>query len=385
MLLDFCNKVNIKTGELGTYLNAYYRGLEFKIYEETETHPNRRATVEGSLHKYWNNGAHNFNDFGIMQINEVLKDLKEKFNIIPRNCVLMQVEIGVNIIPPIKTESILKNCLLHKTNVLKWTFTKDEGNYIQIKNQRHYNKFYDKKTHYTNKGFEIDNEIMRIEKKWSKMVELNTKGIYTLADLLKYDLINFKSDLVQLWQNVLYCDLVTVNGTKNEHKYTNVIWWRSLKYNNFKYHRNQLNKLLNKNPNNIKKLVKELIEEKCDLLNINTTEINPLHIRLNTVVSTSIKTDLNRRFCQITGLNISMQRKDSNLLSHTGLRYYQKTDKKIYKEILNKYLPIKWIDSDNETQLIELAHNIRTVRTAQLRKQERLYKANQTSLFLTCN
>jgi small multidrug resistance pump len=78
-LLEFSNKVNVKTGELGVYLNAFYRGLEFKIYESTETHPNRRATIEGSLHKYWNNGAHNFNDFGINEIQEVIADIENKF------------------------------------------------------------------------------------------------------------------------------------------------------------------------------------------------------------------------------------------------------------------------------------------------------------------
>jgi len=380
VLLDFYNKVNVKTGELGTYLNAYYKGLEFKIYETTESNPNQRATVEGSLHKYWNNGAHNFNDFGIVQIYEVLKDLKETFNIVPENCVLRQLEIGVNITPPKKTKTILKDCLLHKTNVLKWTFTKDEGNYILFKNQRHLNKFYDKKTHYTNKGFDIDKEIMRIEKKWSKMIELNKKGIYTLADLLKYDLINFKTDLVKLWQNVLYCNLDTVKGTKNEYRYTNVNWWRSLNYSNFKYHRNQLNKLLEKNPNNTKNIVQELIEKKCDYLNTNTTQINPLHIRLKTVVSTPPIADKNRRCCLVTGLNISMQRNDSNLLSHTGLKYYLKTDKKIYNELKRKHLSSNWYNSDNETQIKELAHNIRNKYNNDKIKRSRLYNTNQMQL-----
>ena len=40
------------------------------------------------------------------------------------------------------------------------------------------------------------------------------------------------------------------------------------------------------------------------------------------------KQDVNRRFCLITGLNISMQKSNSFLLSHAGLKYYYKTDKK---------------------------------------------------------
>jgi hypothetical protein len=379
--LDFIAKVNKKTGELGAYIYAYYRGLEFRIYETTEKTNYRRITVEGSLHKYWNNGAHNFNDFGINEIREVLTDLKKKFNILPENCVLRQLEIGINIIPPVKTKTLLKSCIMHKTKPLKWIYTNDEGNYVQLKNQRHFIKLYDKKTHYTNKGFQIDNEIFRIEKKWCKMVELNNKGIYTLNDLITFDLSNFKSDLLRLWLNVLYCDLNTIIGTKNDNKYNNVNWWTELNYDNFKYHRKQLNKLLELDPNNSKKIVANLINKKVDFLNMETTQINPLYIRLNTVVSTSEKKDENRRFCLVTGLNISMQRDDSNLLSHTGLRYYLKTDKKIYKEVLQQHLPMRWINANKETQLKELAHNIRTIQCNRQKKHNRLYPKAQTKLF----
>ena len=166
-LLEFQNLLNTTTGELSIKSNAFYRGLEFKIYDITEKTPYKRLTIEGSLHKYWNNGAHNFNDFGINEIQEVKQDLKETFNIDFNNCLLKQLEIGINILPPVKTKQILRYCLIHKTSQLKSIYTKDEGNYIQTKNQRHFIKLYDKRTHYVNKGFEIDTEIFRIEKKWS--------------------------------------------------------------------------------------------------------------------------------------------------------------------------------------------------------------------------
>ena len=380
-LLEFSNKVNVKTGELGVYLNAFYRGLEFKIYESTETHPNRRATIEGSLHKYWNNGAHNFNDFGINEIQEVIADIENKFCISSENCVLKSLEIGVNINPPIKTKTVLKSCLMHKTNVLKWIYTKDEGNYIQTKNQRHYVKIYDKKTHYTNKGFVIDNEIMRIEKKWCKMVELNGRGIFTLSDLIAYDLSHFKQDLQTMWNDVLFCDLHTIKGTKYENKYNNINWWDALNYEQFKYHRNNLNKLINSDPKNLKNIVSNLISKKVDFLNTKTPEINPLHIGLKTVVSTFENTDENRRFCEVTGVNISMQRSDSFLLADVGLRYYLKTDVKIYNEVKRKYLSKKWVDADVETEIKEIYHNIRNTISNQRIKQNRIYTPTQFQLF----
>jgi hypothetical protein len=322
---------------------AFYNGLDFKLYDTTEKTPYKRLTIEGSLHKYWNKGAHNFNDFSINEISEVRDNLKKLFNIDFENCILRQLEIGVNILPPVPTKKILRYCLLHKTNELKSIYTKDEGNYIQTKNQRHLIKLYDKRTHYQNKGFEIDNDIFRIEKKYSKMVELNREGIYNLNDLTKHDLSRFKGDLLNLWNSVLFYDWSALDGTKYKNTYSNTNYWLDLaenNYSNFKYHRNNLQSILNKYPNNIKKQIADIISKKVDLLNINTTQINPLHIRLKTVVSTPTKTDKNRRICLVTGLNISMQKTDSILLSHTGLRYYLKTDKKIYKEVLQNHLPM---------------------------------------------
>ena len=365
ILLDFKTIVNTKTGEVGTYKNAFYKGLEFKIYEQTYKTDYRRITIEGSLHKYWNSGAHNFNDFGINEVNKVIEDLHCKFNFLPLNCFLRQLEIGVNIMPPIRTKKVLKACIMHKTNVLKWVFTKDEGNYIQVKNQRHFIKLYDKKTHYQNKGFVIDNDIMRVEKKWCKMIELNQKGIYTIDDLINYDLINFKTDLLNLWNDVLYCDLNTIKGTNYENKYNNINWWEQLEKSNFKYHRGNLNKIIKSNPENIKNIISNLISQKVDFLNNQTVQINPLNILLKETVSTFENIDENRRFCLVTGLNISMQKSDSILLSHTGLRYYLKTDVKIYNKVKRKYLSKKWIDTNVETEIKEIVHNIRNISTTE--------------------
>jgi hypothetical protein len=84
-LLDFFDTINLTTGEMKTTnrngnkvtpsKNASYNGLEFKIYD-TGT-----ISITGSLHKYWNAGAHNYNDFNIYGVLGVLSDLKSKFDI----------------------------------------------------------------------------------------------------------------------------------------------------------------------------------------------------------------------------------------------------------------------------------------------------------------
>ena len=54
-----------------------------------------------------------------------------------------------------------------------------------------------------------------------------------------------------------------------------------------------------------------------------------------------------------------MQKKTSILLSHTGLKYYYKTDKKIFNEIKQKHLTSKWFSANEKIIIKELAHNIR--------------------------
>lgn len=73
--------------------------------------------------------------------------------------------------------------------------------------------------------------------------------------------------------------------------------------------------------------------------------------------------------------------KESTMLSHTGLKYYYKTDKKIYDEVKRKYLSDLWQKADHKTQIREIAKNIRHTKTNRERKQERLYQPGQSLLF----
>ena len=76
-----------------------------------------------------------------------------------------------------------------------------------------------------------------------------------------------------------------------------------------------------------------------------------------------------------------MQKPNSEKLSHTGLKYYYKTDKKIFDEVKRKYLTGFWHNEDHKTQIKEIAHNIRHRHDTLRRKQERLYTPGQPLLF----
>jgi len=354
-LLNFGRNINEKTGEIinvnkkGQPVTpqqiAHYKGLTFIIYDTGSIY------VSGSIHKYFYNGLHNFKDFGINEINHVLNDLQQNFNISSKQCTLVNIELGININPPIKTELILKGCLLHKTNPFEYKYNSDEGKYLQCEHAQYLVKIYDKRRRYK-KYFQIDKDILRFELKFNRMEYLNKKGIHTLKDLLNYGLHNFKGRLINEWNNVIYYDKTSIKDEKKQLQYSNPNYWLELKRDNFKYHRKQLNKLINKNTKNIKGQIAELIAKKIDFLNMETTRIDTLYILSKRVVSTLRK-------CIITGYDISMQKEDSKLLSHTGLRYYKLHHYRMYKEIERVYLTNYWKSATDEVKIKEIAHNIR--------------------------
>ncbi len=391
LLLNFFDSINLTTGELKTTnrngnrvtpsKNASYNGLEFKIYD-TGT-----ITVTGSLHKYWNSGAHNYNDFNIDAVMWVLGDLKTKFDIEPEQCILKCLEIGINIMPPIPTNVILDNCFLHKTKPFEWQKNSDEGKFKQVQHSQYIIKIYNKALHYLSKGFTIDTEIIRFEIKYLKMEKLNKIAIFSLNDLVNYGLHNFKKDLLNEWKNILYFDNTTridhlSTKTKNALlEYSNPNYWTGLLENNqtenFKYHKKQLKKITSENSNRVQDLTVEIINKKIDFLNPNATRIDPLTILSNRVVFNNS----NDPICKITGLNISMQRDDSILLSHTGLKYYHRNNPVLFEQLKNKYLSSFWYDFKIETQIKELAHNIRNTKSNRKIKQNRIYPKHQYQLF----
>lgn len=392
-LLDFYDTINLTTGEMKTTnrngnrvtpsKNASYKGLEFKIYD-TGT-----ITLSGSLHKYLNDGAHNYNDFNYEAVLFVLSDLNTKFDIDPNKCILKCLEIGINITPPIPTNEILDNCLLHKTKPFEYQINSEEGKYKQVQHSQYIIKIYNKALHYKSKGFKVRAKIMRFEIKYTKMQKLNEKGIFSLQDLINYGLQNFKDIILNEWQNVLFYDnTIQIDHLSSRSKkavleYSNPNYWNGLLANNqtknFTYHKNQLKKIVSKNSNKVQELTAEIMGKKIDLLNSNTIQIDPLTILSKRIVL-NYENDSKKHLCKVTGFNISMQKENSILLSHTGLRYYYKTDKRIFEQIKRRYLSRIWFKSNFENQIKEIAHNIRNHSSNQNIKQHRLYQPQQINI-----
>jgi hypothetical protein len=63
--------------------------------------------------------------------------------------------------------------------------------------------------------------------------------------------------------------------------------------------------------------------------------------------------------CPVTGLDISMQPRNSKFLSKTGVEWYFEHNFKTYSDILLPFLTEHWKDRPIEEQFREIAHNIR--------------------------
>lgn len=435
--LNFCIPVNPITGEVKTktnkkassYLQAFYKGLEFRIYESGSLY------ISGSLHKYWNNGGHNFNDFNLLAVYEVLKDIHETFNIKPHQILLKSLEIGVNFIPPKPTNKILQYCFLHRTSPFVWIRNNDEGKYIQSDHSQYIIKIYDKARHYRSKGFEVPHpEIMRFEIKFKKLERIKNLGIYTIQDLIEFGMKNFTSILIEEWRKVFFYDYSIKSECKALFNYKNPIYWQELTERSsksaFNKHRGKLRELIKNHSENIPQQLEKFILDKCNYLTdegaqidqnttfnncrsytikkgnegkqIDQNQTDKKRLKNNQVISTAIigsntvkgtqidtlyiksnHTPLStkNKYCKITGVNISMQKDCSEMLSHTGLKYYFNTDRKIFKELINKYCPDEWKQSDHKTQIEKTAHAIRCKKTNIENKQKRLYPENQYRLF----
>lgn len=74
----------------GNKYRANYNGLIIDRYTHT-------CKVSGSIHKYFNNGEHNYNDFSLSDYKKAICDLGKVLNINPEVIKINKIEAGVNI------------------------------------------------------------------------------------------------------------------------------------------------------------------------------------------------------------------------------------------------------------------------------------------------
>jgi hypothetical protein len=164
-------------------------------------------------------------------------------------------------------------------------------------------------------------------------------GIKTLADFNKSDKSIFVDKLLKKWEELIFYD-PTIKTLKKWDKYSNINFWRNVSIKQKSKHLKRLNHLIKTQSQNIKGQISNLILE-----NIKGVQ----------------NSDLSKeRTCKLTGIDISNQRPDSSLLSHTGLKLLKDKNLKQYNLIKKGFLSTNWMTSSEQKQIKEIAHNIRS-------------------------
>ena len=349
--------------ELKSYV-LEHENMKLKFYVNPYNGNLNSAILSGSLHKFHNEGLHNYNVFTHSMYNQSLYKLYDAFNLYPHNVHLTTQEYGFNITPPIKTNNVLDGFKLHKRVEFTCPIKYVRGYFLQAMHQDYFVKAYNKAIQY-----DVDGEIFRFEIKNKRLTKFRECGVNTLLDFNNANKRMYLEDLIQRWNEIVMYDY----GLKQldiNHNYNVMDFWRGLMdrvksreltSSGFKYHTDKLKEMNKTQGLNIQAKMIELFYLSMD-------EVNDL---TNYEVSTSQ--------CRLTGLDITSQRSDSFLLSHTGLRYLFLYDSVTFQQLQNKFLTTKWINEPLEVQIREIAHGIRN---AFNNRQKRIIP-NQFSLELS--
>ncbi|MRM93607.1 hypothetical protein D1Z98_01040 [Riemerella anatipestifer] len=210
--LEFTTKVNLRTGVMGCTQTAKYNGLLF-IIKTDDGGKAKRAFVRGSLHKYFNKGEHNANDFTFSDLISVIDDLKSRFGIDPETADLRNIEFGVNINTPESVQELLNSFVACGDKMLIPIMNKSKLIGWEVKRQQYRIKVYEK-----GKPFNIDN-IMRVEYAVKKMEYLKKHNIKTLADCIDINKLQpLGGLLVSFWDNLIFCEEKYINWQQMSNK-----------------------------------------------------------------------------------------------------------------------------------------------------------------------
>ena len=270
--IDFNGSYNESTGEpekiLANGKKASYRSTAWIKNIKLDIFSKGYIELAGSLHKYFNDGKHNYNQFGRKEAEIALKRLTEATGLKLQFFKVDSVEVGVNLTPPIPSDDIINNALMYKRKPFEAKHRNDEGNYIQVKLYEYWVKLYNKRLHYEKQGYDIGHEILRFELKINKMRMLANYRVFTLEDLLNNIEDIAKDMLPKAWMEVMLYDPTINKQTKEKTlQYANVNFWREIaEERSYNYHHRKLYRLMEGNTCAIQAQVKDLMLDTLDCL-----------------------------------------------------------------------------------------------------------------------
>lgn len=276
----------------GVAFNEQKRFAEYESLKFIYSPKNKSVKLKGSLHKFFNNGKHNHNDFHLEDILLTIDYLVKHFQINPVKSIINNLEFGINITLPFDPDRVINSLICHKRNAfVKMPYRNGNG---KICNTNEYIiKVYNK-----TKQYNLSENILRFEIKVTRMHFLTAKDIIIqdLTDLIKFE--NFKrlmSLLLLYYDDILLFEYDSMTGKRLTYKdeifikdARNTDYWERTRPNTrdyvsgckspdykkryYKYQRElkRFKAIIDKyTPDNLKTQVRAVIQDKIDyLLNI---------------------------------------------------------------------------------------------------------------------
>ncbi len=238
----------------GNSLPPKHRGVLFYSYKDYKT--NRIVegvfVMRGSLHKYFNAGKDNKNDFKYSDFVSVLLDLDVNLGVDSDTTRVQMFEFGLNIKTSQKPKQVLNRIILHNNKE-----PKRDPEYLFFEYKQYTLKIYSK---------DEKNNILRIEIHLKRKQWKGFNSVSILSDLLDVRLWEvMKNVLIEAVSNCLILDIPTKKletlTDKEQIKYYQYLtptFWTGLNKKDRYYYKKELNKFIEKYNGNA--LKNELIE-----------------------------------------------------------------------------------------------------------------------------
>jgi hypothetical protein len=228
-LVELSTSINHYTGEVYEYPK---RGKDLNLDISITRN---QATILGSIHKYNNivedKGNQNFNDFTFCQIQQVIRELTEKYKI-KNDTSITNLEFGFNLVVEkdpklIIDTNLLMNNFKSPNKNLKFL---GRGDYKEFQLTDYNIKFYNK-----SKQFKLGTHVLRIELKITRKRFLQKLDIYSLEDLMyNWTYVKLFEDFIDKFEGLIIvdefdADLIPEKDYNKLIKYTNPNYWISIK------------------------------------------------------------------------------------------------------------------------------------------------------------
>lgn len=262
------NFLNRETGEIKTHKIKFYKNMDFILFDN-------KLEIRGSLHYFFNNGHHNFNDFKVEDCINIIYHLQDLFQIDLAQCRIINLEFGINMQLDISVERVVEALFYHERNMfrhdsrIRYLTQSSSFNRSLRLNTYKIIKCYAKNLQFTDRYDNVPNNVFRFEIKSCQSKYINSIGVYTLQDLTSPKPYLFFADILKKeWNKVLLLDIngEYVNDEKIS-KYLNPNFWNTIlknkSRNTFTNNKNKFHRLLEEHhPNNMQAIIRKKMEEK---------------------------------------------------------------------------------------------------------------------------